>query len=107
MNARRLVAPLLATVALGTGGCTLVKPITGAVAGPFLLLAGTEGNYCGCNDGRAILIVIVGAAGVGAAIGLVTGIISDLQALTGDARDPIANWWDPFKTNTSAPDGCR
>lgn len=36
-----------------------------------------------------------------AGVGLVTGIVSDVQALTGDARDPCRNWYDPFATNTS------
>jgi hypothetical protein len=40
-------------------------------------------------------------AAVGAVGGLVTGVISDFQVLTGAADDPCRNWADPFKTNTS------
>jgi hypothetical protein len=87
---------------LGTGGCTLVKPVTGAIAGPFVLLSGTSGVFCGCgSDGRAVLVAFAAMSAVGACVGLVTGVISDVQALSGAAEDPTANWWDPLKTNTS------
>lgn len=97
---RRLAGLLLATSALGTGGCTLVKPLTGAIAGPFVLLANSDGHFCGCEDGRAILVVYAGAAAICAAVGLVTGIVSDVQWLAGEADEPTANWANPFKTNT-------
>jgi hypothetical protein len=38
----------------------------------------------------------------GAVGGLVTGVISDVQVLSGAAEStPTQNWWDPFRTNTS------
>jgi len=93
---------VLALLLLATGGCTLVKPVTGAIVGPFVILGGSNGNLCGCGcDGRAVLVALAAMSAVGACVGLVTGIISDVQALDGTAEDPTANWWDPLKTNTS------
>ncbi len=89
---------------LATGGCTLVKPVTGAIAGPFVILGSSNGAFCGCGcgcDGRGVLVALAVMSAVGAGVGLVTGIISDVQALTGAAADPTANWWDPMRTNTS------
>ena len=51
-------------------------------------------------------MVFAGAAVVGAAAGLVTGIVSDVQVLRGVAADPTNNWWDPFAINTG-PSSCR
>lgn len=88
---------------LATGGCTLVKPAIGAVVGPILILsepAGGLGGGCGC-DGRGVAAAFAALMAVGAAIGLVTGVVSDVQALSGAAADPTANWWHPMKTNTS------
>jgi hypothetical protein len=88
--------------ALGSG-CTVCKPVVGAVVGPVMLLGGSVGGGgCCCDDGRAVAVVFLVFAGVGAGAGLVTGIISDVQALAGQAPDPTANWWDPFATNTDA-----
>jgi hypothetical protein len=82
-------------------GCTLAKPLVGAVTGPIVLLAGTGGSCCNCGgDGRAVLCLFAFAAAIGAGGGLVTGIISDVQVLTGAADDPCRNWWEPFRTNT-------
>lgn len=84
-------------------GCTLCKPVVGAVAGPVILLGHSTGGWgCGCGDPRALTVVLLVFAGVGAAAGLATGIASDVQALSGAADDPCRNWWDPFATNTSA-----
>ena len=86
------------------GGCTLVKPVIGAVVGPVVILAHSNGSVgtggCGCGCEGIVAFLAAGAA-IGAAGGLVTGIISDVQALDGTAEDPTANWWDPLKTNTS------
>ncbi len=100
MFARRSL--LVAVFAAGSlaSGCTLCKPIVGAVAGPVVLLGSTGGDWsCGCHDGRAVAVVLIVAAGVGAAAGLVTGIISDVNALSGRAEDPCRNWWHPLATN--------
>ncbi len=96
----------LAVLALFGGslasGCTLAKPVVGAVTGPVVVLGALGGGGgCGCTDGRAILVLMAVGSAVGAGVGLVTGIISDVQALTGEAEDPTRNWWDPLKTNTS------
>ncbi len=84
-------------------GCTLAKPVVGAVTGPVIILGNSSGNLgggCGC-DGRAVACVFLAMSVVGAGAGLVTGIISDVQAVCGAAPDPTANWFDPFLTNTS------
>ena len=86
--------------ALALPGCTLVKPIVGAITGPFLALEG--GGYCG--NGEGAVVVLAGLSIFGALGGLVTGIISDVQALTGAAPDPAVNWWHPFRTNTDPTD---
>lgn len=87
-------------------GCTLVKPVVGAVIGPFVMVgeSGGIGDCCGA-DPRALACAYMLLACVGAAGGLVSGVISDVQVLSGAASaDPTANWWDPFKTNTSRGD---
>lgn len=85
---------------LSTGSCTLLKPVIGAVTGPAF---GAQflGPGCGCHDGRGVLVFLGVLAAAGAGVGLVTGIISDVQALTGEASDPCRNWHNPFATNTS------
>lgn len=95
--------PLVACLALlATGGCTLVKPVAGAIVGPVVLLGASNGDLGGCGcDARGVLAACAVAAGVGAAVGLVTGVVSDVQALSGAAEDATANWWHPLKTNTS------
>ncbi|MFO1077393.1 MAG: hypothetical protein U1E73_06665 [Planctomycetota bacterium] len=86
---------------LGTGGCTLVKPMVGAVTGPIYVLAHTSGNFgCGCDDGRAVAAFLCVSSVIGAVAGLVTGVVSDIQVLCGNASYPAQNWWDPFATNT-------
>ena len=97
---RAAVLSLLFAGVLGTGGCTLVKPVVGAVTGPIYVLAHTSGSFgCGCDDGRAAAAFLIAGAAIGAAAGLVTGVISDVQALSGRAVDPAQNRWDPFATN--------
>jgi len=90
-------------VALGTGSCTLVKPVVGAVTGPVYAVAGIGGFPHGHHghDGYGIACFFVAAAAVGATVGLVTGVISDFQYLFGYADDPTRNWANPFATNTS------
>jgi hypothetical protein len=92
-----------ALVAVTLSGCTLAKPIVGAVVGPVVVLGGSGGSGCGCScdDGRAIVALLAIGSAVGAVMGLVTGIISDVQALTGAAPEPTRNWWNPLVTNTT------
>lgn len=99
---RRSLGMALLLAALGSGGCTLAKPIVGVVTGPAVIL-GNSGDLFGggCHDLRAWGCAFVMMSAVGAGAGLVTGIISDVQVLCGDAPDPCNNWWDPFATNTS------
>lgn len=104
MPALRRVLSALVLTCFAASGCTLCKPVVGLVYGPVVMLGNSNGDWggCGCNgDGRAIAAVFAVAAVVGATAGLVTGVISDVQALTGEPTDPCRNWWDPFKTNTS------
>lgn len=99
---RHCVVVAVGALALSTSSCTLVKPVAGAIVGPVVVMGRTGPlGGCGCDDGRAILIFYGAFAAAGAVVGLVTGVISDVQALTGDACDPCRNWYDPFATNTS------
>lgn len=95
---------LVLTAGLSSSGCTLCKPVVGAITGPVVMLGNSNGDFggcgCSCDGGYAVLGVLGVMAGIGAVGGLVTGIISDIQVLTGDAEDPTRNWADPFKTNT-------
>lgn len=105
LTVRRALPVLLVGTCLLQSGCTLAKPVVGVFTGPVVLLAGSGGGGggwgCGCRgDGRAVLYLFAVLAVVGAGGGLVTGIISDVQVLTGAASDPCDNWWDPFRTNT-------
>lgn len=99
-SVRRSLACAFSLLAVTGSGCTLAKPVVGVVTGPVILFGGGGGGGCCCDDGRGAAAVFVVLAGIGAGAGLVTGIISDVQALAGEARDPTANWWDPFATNT-------
>ena len=102
-SARRAMMVLLVGTCLLQSGCTLTKPVVGAFTGPAVLLTGGSGSGwgCGCRgDGRAVLYLFAVLAVVGAGGGLVTGIISDVQVLTGAASEPCHNWWEPFRTNT-------
>ncbi|MFN0164226.1 MAG: hypothetical protein ACKVQQ_23565 [Burkholderiales bacterium] len=89
---------VVAPAVLASGGCTLAKPIVGAVTGPVVVLASVNG--CGCSDWQGFVCLLTVGAAVGAACGVVTGIISDVQALSGAASDPYRNWWNPLATNT-------
>lgn len=87
---------------LAGAGCTLVKPVVGAVTGPVVML-GEGGFGSGCRgDGRGVVAVFATMSAFGAVGGLVTGLISDVQVLSGAAESsPTDFWWHPFKTNTS------
>ncbi len=101
--ARCLAAGALA-ICCSTSGCTLAKPLAGVFTGPVMIFAHSDGNFGGCGNGEGIAYAFAAMSVVGAVAGLVTGIISDVQVLTGAARNPANNWWDPFATNTST---CR
>lgn len=95
-----LALSLVLATGLGSSGCTLVKPVVGAVTGPVVMLAATDGHVgCGCDPYAGLAVLGVGAA-IGAVAGLVTGLISDIQWLCGEADDPCRNWWNPVATNT-------
>lgn len=103
-RARLLVFAAFAFLAPAMAGCTLVKPVVGAVTGPIVMFARSDGSLGSCNcscDGRAIVCALALLAAIGATGGLVTGIISDVQAVCCDVDDPTANWWDPFALNTT------
>ncbi len=104
--ARRLLGPTaLLVICLGTGSCTLCKPFVGALTGPVIFLGHSGGDF-GCGgDGRAAAYAFLGFAVVGAVAGLVTGVVSDVQVVCGQAHDPCHNWWDPFATNTGESSG--
>ena len=94
---------LASLASLGTSGCTLCKPVVGMFTGPVVLL-GNGGGLGGCGghgSGEGVVYLLAALSAVGAVGGLVTGVISDVQVLTGAARRPTHNWWDPFATNTS------
>lgn len=102
-STRRLLAFAALFGCALTHGCTLAKPVVGAVVGPVVLLGGIGSNggcSCRCDDGRGLVFLLAFGSAVGATAGLVTGIISDLQVLCGDAPDPTHNWWNPLATNT-------
>jgi hypothetical protein len=102
MTIRRVLGPSAALIVLLAGsGCTLAKPVVGAIAAPVIVLgSGSGSSYSyGCGDGRALVAALGVIAAAGAVCGLVTGIVSDVQALSGHCEDPCANWWDPFATN--------
>jgi len=84
---------------LGCGGCTLVKPVIGAVAAPVIMLGKSDSWTSDCSNPEAILCAVGVMGVIGAGAGLVTGIISDLRYVCGFADDPMNNWWDPFKIN--------
>jgi hypothetical protein len=105
---RALAIPLASLCMLSGGGCTLVKPLAGAVAGPVVMLGTSTGGLgygFGCGgEWQGIAGVLVVGSAVGAVCGVFTGIVSDVQALTGAAEDPCRNWWNPLATNTMPED---
>tara|TARA_R110002072_G_scaffold67163_3_gene165112 strand:+ start:129915 stop:130346 length:432 start_codon:yes stop_codon:yes gene_type:complete len=97
---RLLMASALAALAFSSTSCTLTKPFVCAVTTPIYVLGNSDG--CGCvGDPRGAACGLVVVAAVGAVGGLVTGIISDIHWISGEADDPVRNIHDPFATNTS------
>ena len=97
---RRLSALVaVMTIGLANGGCTLVKPLVGAVTGPVIILGNSADGGCFNGDWRGIGCALASLAVIGAVGGLVTGIVSDVRVLTESAQDPTDNWWDPFAIN--------
>ena len=92
------IACVFAGCLLG-GGCTLVKPVVGAFTGPVIVLGHSDGHLCDWGSGEGALCVAAGLAVVGVAAGLVTGVVSDVQWMSGACDQPTDNWWDPFATN--------
>ena len=100
--ATRCLAAGALAVCCSTSGCTLAKPIVGVFSGPAVILGSSGADFGCCGNGDGLVWAFAFMSAVGAVGGLVTGIISDIQVLTGAARNPTNNWWDPFATNTSA-----
>lgn len=89
---------VLVVLAFSSTSCTLVKPLVCAVTMPVYMLGNSDA--CGC-DPRAAACGLVVMAAIGAACGLVTGIISDINWIMGEADNPVRNIHDPFATNIS------
>jgi hypothetical protein len=95
---RLLLISVLAVLAFSSTSCTLVKPLVCAVTMPIYMLGNSDARGC---DPRAAACGLVVMAAIGAACGLVTGIISDINWIMGEADNPVRNIHDPFATNTS------
>ena len=92
---------LLLAFALGSGSCTIVKPVVGAITGPVYVIAELGEVPSSYDDGGcAVVGFLIVTSAIGATCGLVTGIISDIQVLLGAASKPIQNWGNPFAINT-------
>ena len=96
---RLLTASALAALAFSSTSCTLTKPFVCAITTPAYVIGNGTGN-CGC-DPRGAACAFLAVAAVGAAGGLVTGIISDINWIAGNVDDPTRNIGDPFATSTS------
>lgn len=90
--------PALALAFLTGTGCTVTKPLVCAVALPAKAV-GNPSCLGACNDARALGCAFMVLAAVGAAGGLVTGFVSDIQFLCGATDDPTHNLADPFAVN--------
>jgi hypothetical protein len=94
----------LALTAVGGSSCTVIKPVTCAVIGPFILASQSEGTFFRGDpvSPEAAAVVLGLFVGVCAAGGLVTGFVSDVNYLMGSVVDPTRNICHPFVTNTDA-----
>lgn len=93
---RRLALTAALALAAPAGGCTVCKPVVGALAAPFVVLGPSGYHGCGCDDGRAALAAFAVIAAAGAVCGLVTGILTDVEIVCGNNPEPLCYWWDPF-----------
>ncbi|HEB52206.1 MAG TPA: hypothetical protein ENI87_03010 [bacterium] len=96
---RLLLASALAAAAFSSTSCTLAKPVVCAVTTPVYVLGNAGVWSCGCDDGYVLACGAAVFSVVGIVGGFVTGIISDINVLTGRCHDPIRNLHDPFATN--------
>lgn len=84
---------------MSSSSCTLAKPLVCAVTAPVYVLGHGGANVGGGGGGQPLLYGLVAVSAVGAAGGLVTGVISDIHYLCGHTDDPTRNLWHPFATN--------
>ena len=109
----RYKTPILRSLLLSAlllSSCTLVKPVVCTFTWPVLLLGGEHdlgpvdlGDCYGQSGDQvavalAALLVLPGPVG-----GLITGVISDWNVVTGQSipGDPARNFFHPMKTNLS------
>jgi len=59
-------------------------------------------SWSGPQDWRGVVAGLAISSAVGAAGGLVTGVMSDINILAGATYYPFRNIDDPFATNTSS-----
>ncbi len=96
LHKRLAMSAVLIALAFLASSCTLAKPLIGAVTAPAYLLASDD---CNGFDSCTLPCGLVAMAAVGAVGGLVTGVISDVYWLSGEADEPTRNFHDPFATN--------
>ena len=87
---------------MSSSSCTLAKPLVCAVTAPAYVLSHGGANAGGDSSG-GVLCAIAAISAVGAAGGLVTGVISDIHYICGHAHEPARNIGNPFLTNVSRP----
>lgn len=95
---RLLMVACLMGAALGTKSCTIAKPVVCVITTPAKALGEAGRSYYSLEAAACGLMAM---SAIGAAAGLVTGFLSDMNVLLGVADDPVRNIHDPFKTNTS------
>ena len=95
---RLLMISVLAVFAFSSTSCTLAKPLVCAVTMPIYLIGNSDARGCDARGAACGFLVV---AAIGAAGGLVTGSISDINWIMGEADNPVRNIHDPFATNTS------
>ena len=108
----KLTHVAVALLPLTMGSCTLFKPVVGLFTGPFYVLSEGGGSVLegtlrvgNCRgEGAAVAAGAVGAVIISAGPigGLITGIISDWNYLTGrvSREQWMNNFHNPFMTNT-------